>query len=154
MGLVSERWDMRHETWDCRGGLRPRDQLQQNIETEKRGNGDGRVRRWALRRWEVQGRTCVAVRSITAKYWNGEEMKRRNGEELKRGNGQIRAAERRPVCSKQLTKDQPSAVAFTKRLTDPFGRKEWIFTRLNLQIIIRLNRDFYNLLSLRMRMIK
>ena len=30
------------------------------------------------------------------------------------GHVQLQAAERRPVCSKQLTKDQPSAVVYTK----------------------------------------
>ena len=34
---------------------------------------------------------------------------------------QIPAAERRHVGRKRMTKDQPSAVAFTEKLTDRFG---------------------------------
>ncbi len=39
------------------------------------------------------------------------------------GHVQLQAAERRPVCRKRMMKDQPSAVAFVKKLTSPFGRK-------------------------------
>jgi hypothetical protein len=36
------------------------------------------------------------------------------------GHVQLRAAERRPVGRKQMTKDQPSAVAFTKTVNRSF----------------------------------